>query len=323
MLLLTKDNYYEEVKRFIENNDKINLAVAFWGSQATSLFTNSSGKKIRIICNLESGACNPEVIKKLKKQTNIKIKTNKRLHAKVLLSKTSVIIGSANISTNGLTLENSELEGWIEAGILVNDRAIIQITSKWYETTWNSSLDITDNILESAILDWKGRKRIRPYLSDSHSLYEAAKQNLDQFMDRPIYFAIYRNDVISDEASTALEEQQERGELPTSSELYEGWPDLPDDAYLIDIYYGPRSGIRVKCYKTGPKSLITKFKYNNGTEGEIKICFRKTSICDRYKITDDFITAIKDHVAELFDYQQDDDGGSIVPFVEGMKILMK
>ncbi len=207
MLLLTKHNYYEEVKRFIENNENIDLAVAFWGSQATSLFTNSSGKKIRIICNLESGACNPDIIKKLKKHTSIQIKTNKRLHAKVLLSKTSVIIGSANISTNGLALDNSEMDGWIEAGALTISTKLINNVSEWFALLWNESINITEDILSKAAKDWRDRRKFRPRLSTISSLYDAAKQDLEYFKDRDIYFAIYRSHT-SKEALTAHREAQ-------------------------------------------------------------------------------------------------------------------
>ncbi len=77
-----------------------------------------------------------------------------------------------------------------------------------------------------------------------------------------------------------------------------------------------------KIYSTPDPPIIKRFKHEDGTKGEIKICFKQDSILG-HKITDYFIAAIKDHVPELFDYQQDDEDVSIVPFVEGMKILMK
>ncbi len=111
MKFLSKENYHGEIERAFSNNESLDIAVAFWGKDALSLFDPKPEKKIRIVCNLESSACNPFLIKKLREYGNIHVKTNKYLHAKVLLQKSLAIIGSANISANGLSFEDSELNG--------------------------------------------------------------------------------------------------------------------------------------------------------------------------------------------------------------------
>jgi len=323
MKFLSKENYHGEIEGAFLNDEYIDIAVAFWGIDALSLFNPKSEKKIRIICNLESSACNPFVIKKLQKYGNIHLKTNKHLHAKILLQESSAIIGSANISANGLSFEGSELYGWLEAGILTEDENIIKNASAWFELLWESSASITDEILDSVVKLWKKRRNQRSTLRKVESLFDAAKQNVDNFKDREIYFVMYRDGKLSEEASTTLEYAKNmQTNLSERIECYEGWSELPDNAYLIDIYYGPRGRVNVGgIYWTPDEPIIEKFKYEDGTDGEIKLCFKKNSI-HGFKITKENKEVIKKHVVELWEHQSDD-GVSIIPFIDGMKILRK
>lgn len=162
MKFLSETNYRTEIERVLSNNEPTDVAVAFWGKDSLSLFDPNAKKKIRIICNLESAGCNPTAIRGLIKHTNICVKSNKHLHAKILLQKTSIIIGSANISANGLSLEGSELNGWIEAGIVVKDQSAIKDSAKWYNQLWKSSSIITNEMLVTAEKLWLTRRNQRP-----------------------------------------------------------------------------------------------------------------------------------------------------------------
>jgi hypothetical protein len=65
----------------------------------------------QIVCNLESGACNPDPIRQLS-QLGWNIRTNPRLHAKVYLFPSAAVVGSANPSTNGLSFDFYAGKGW-------------------------------------------------------------------------------------------------------------------------------------------------------------------------------------------------------------------
>lgn len=326
MKFLSNSNYYSQVKEIFTNNENIDIAVAFWGEDAIKLFKDIPDKEIRVICNIESGACNPKVLKELLETSNVTLKTNKRLHAKVLLQPSQVIIGSANISANGLSFEGSEQTGWIETGVHTENEDLLIQTKKWYDKIWKKSSEITPEIIKTAEANWKKRRTNRPLDSSNESLLDAAFKDIGKFLDRNIYFAIYRNAKLSDEATTTFEQlatEYSSYDIAKKIDCYEDWSELPDNAYLIDLYYGPQKGFEYCGIKFCPNEpVIGKFKYDDDSEGEIKIVFKKKVIFD-YKITKTDQKLIKKGISKLWNYQSDDEGATIIPFVEGIKILKK
>jgi len=69
------------------NPDRADFAVAYWGKGATErLGLDKIRKKpVRIICDLWSGACNPNELQKLLDR-GFKLRTKDRLHAKVYIT---------------------------------------------------------------------------------------------------------------------------------------------------------------------------------------------------------------------------------------------
>ena len=56
------------IQRILEGTSTAKLAVAFWGNSAIdSLGLSRSGLNLEIVCNLDSRACNPNEIDKLRK----------------------------------------------------------------------------------------------------------------------------------------------------------------------------------------------------------------------------------------------------------------
>jgi len=96
--------YRRKIEDLINDSQSVRVAVAFWGEHSDELF-NDQGKQIRIICNLLSGGTNPVPIQNLLRRPNLEIRRLETLHAKVILGDQSAIIGSANLSTNGLNHE--------------------------------------------------------------------------------------------------------------------------------------------------------------------------------------------------------------------------
>jgi hypothetical protein len=162
---ITNKKYTEEVINLFKNSqkkDEILCAVAFWGDDATKKLIKQTKAKIRIICNLDSGATNPKFIESIIDNERIKIKNNGKLHAKVFISSDRSIVGSANASANGLGFSDGEIEGWIEAGVFSNTPQLVKTSFSWFNELWGNSKDITSDDIRDAKLLWLNRHSNRP-----------------------------------------------------------------------------------------------------------------------------------------------------------------
>lgn len=125
----------------------IDLAVAYWGrGMADTLKLFKTPATIRILCDLNSGFCDPGELKRLLRRDNTTIKTRNGLHSKVYLGPRTVVVGSANASDRGLK-NLSDLEAAISDATLVED------ARTWFDFLWNDeeSLDVDEEILKSIL----------------------------------------------------------------------------------------------------------------------------------------------------------------------------
>jgi hypothetical protein len=152
------ESYNKEVKSLLASDGNVDVSVAFVGVGADTWFR---GKKTtyRVIVNLASGATNPSEIEKIVKRKNCEIKQLDHLHAKVFISRTLTIVGSANLSANGLGLEGSETASLEEAGIITSTDSS---SSQWFEDKWSQSRKISKNDLKEAHEKWVLRYANRP-----------------------------------------------------------------------------------------------------------------------------------------------------------------
>lgn len=326
MMYLHNDNYYEEVNKLFENNEDLDIAVAFLGYGSKILFDANRNKKIRIICNFDSGACNPKLVEELRDYENICIKSDAYLHAKTLIQNHSLIIGSANLSANGLSLEGAELTAWTEIGILLNDDKVISESKLWFEDLWNNSSLITDNDIKKQKQNWKKRRKTRPDIeieNSKKSLIEAALSG-EQLTDREIYFAIYY-DFASMEAETAFEEIKFNEKPHDLFDFYEDWLTLPDNANLISIHVGPRGGIEIDGLFETPENPITQqFINKNKQTSSIKICFSRNKI-EGYKLSSNDIKTIKQNFKYLLNGKKlcQSDEAYVVPLYDWIEEVKK
>ena len=130
-MFLQSENYKAAIDLLLQKNSSIDMAVAFWGIGAEKLF--ESTHNARLVCNLLSGGTNPAVIEKLLDKPGFKLRHHASLHAKVLLGQDSAIVGSANMSTNGLNIEAGEFDGWEEAGTRLDDPQSLHKIRNWVE----------------------------------------------------------------------------------------------------------------------------------------------------------------------------------------------
>lgn len=98
------------VKEMLAAQTEATIVVPFWGEGATDALglDRSNWESLRVVCNLDSGACNPHEIEKLLRLTTrtntVKVLSDPRLHGKVYLTKSAVVLGSSNASSNGLVV---------------------------------------------------------------------------------------------------------------------------------------------------------------------------------------------------------------------------
>ena len=162
MRFLTGTEIQRHVKTIMSRSGNVMAAVAYWGTGAaerTGIARKRSPRKMRIICDLLSGSCNPEEIEKLM-QRGIHVKTLDRLHAKVWIAGDDVILGSANASKNGLPdTDESTSNANVEAAIMSSDRSLSQEMQGWFETRWQAATAIDKELMDRAKTAWAHRKR--------------------------------------------------------------------------------------------------------------------------------------------------------------------
>lgn len=139
--------------------EPVRFAVAFWGAGADYQLRGAC----RIICDLNSGACNPKVIRKLLDRDNCVVLKAAKFHAKVVISSAGAVVSSANMSTNGLGAEGADASGTIEAGYFVSanlpeHKKIVM----WFDDMWAKATKITEDDLENSQKNWDFRNRYIP-----------------------------------------------------------------------------------------------------------------------------------------------------------------
>jgi len=303
------------ILEFFSKDEPLKCAVAFWGGASLEIF-DGLNQKIKILCNLESGATNPEAIRKLQKRKNTEIRTLSNLHAKVYLTSDLAIVGSANVSANGLAFEDEELRGWIEASVLITETVQPKEVDNWFEHYWDIANEINEDALKSAEDVWSQRRHRRHFLKIQQagtSLLEQLKVNPHEFKDRKLFLVMYRSH-LSKEGYATL--QKVRGEIEARKAArkvgcYENWSELPEDAFNIDLYFGARGRFSFEgLYQIPESRLIEPFRYDNGEKGEIKLCFKMNSIMG-FEISKNDQALLKRKISELWnskDVVGDDEG---------------
>jgi hypothetical protein len=160
-------------------------------------------QRAQLICNLESGACNPQPIVSLKEKLNWTIKTNERLHAKVYLFDDVAIVGSANPSANGLALQDTEVNSWHEVCVVVSQRQQIKELRQWFEKIFKQSGSITPARLKVAQDQWSRRRKNTADIlkSSKKSLKELVESEGAESILESTQIWIYKDSNVSPESS--------------------------------------------------------------------------------------------------------------------------
>ena len=143
-------------------NKPLRIAVAYWGKQSltkTGLIKRiiSNPDRIQIICDLTSGSCNPNPIDRLRK-FKVETRTQDDMHAKVWMCGDHVILGSANVSSNGLGFDDAKsLMKNHEAAIYINDKSFAKEVHEWFDELRRSSKLVNAEHVRWAKENWETR----------------------------------------------------------------------------------------------------------------------------------------------------------------------
>jgi len=210
----------------------------------------------------------------LLKQKNIEVLQLNNLHAKVIIGTGTAIVGSANLSTNGLTQEPDEDGGWEEAGTLLNDEQSLYDLEKWFQVLWNKSKEISSEDISKAQLLWLKNRSNR---SQPGSDIALMKRDARFFKDRPVYLNIY-SEYASEEAKDtyyAVKKSYEmlipKGEPTLELNFFEDDICYPKDSWLISVYMGPRGAVRIESVFSPVPLLDKSFTSEDGDQGWVRM----------------------------------------------------
>jgi hypothetical protein len=156
----------------ILREDQCRCAVAFWGKGSDTMLPARGKGNYRVVCNLAMGGTNPYAIEKLKLKN---LRQLDSLHAKVFIGSDVAVVASANVSANGLGLEDIEQARWIEAGVEV---PVTDELVEWFETLWNESKIVDGESLRAAKREWKKRQGIKPPLVGGFSEFDTEQKSV-------------------------------------------------------------------------------------------------------------------------------------------------
>jgi hypothetical protein len=190
------------VAEFLKSEDvEIALAVAFWGGAAMERLgvAEWKAKNVRVICNATSGACNPRALKDLWSHIGSNLRTNPNLHSKVYWTPTKLVVTSANASASGLSLQDEEVKGNIEAGIVSTSQQLLAEAKKWFDEVYDApeTFEVDEKTIEQAEQRWSARRPGR--LSEQIGNVTAALRHRANLEDRNIWILNYKSEGRSDE----------------------------------------------------------------------------------------------------------------------------
>ena len=290
--ILDQMKLQEKIRTNLLTTNESKFAVAFWGEGASSFFSTKNNSTI--IFNLEMGGTNPFEIEKIMSIPGIKIWQNNKLHSKVYIFDETVIVGSSNMSANGLCLEGKELSGWNELNLSTNDTTVRKDIEVWFSHLLATSNEVNKNDLAIAKKKWLDRRRKRPVGSHSEKSFVAAFKNTPEiFRDRKIFIVIYMIGKLSQDAKIMFN-QFESERTDSNWDCWENWEDLPSGSTVLDFSIGKNGALKYRgIYGIPEENHIIK-----SSKTSITICFRKKDI-NGFKVTKEDEIVLKTNLNKI------------------------
>ena len=200
VIFLSDDQILSLIKKLCaKKQSPLQIAVAYWGDEAlvkTKLRhrIQSNPETVQVICDLESGACNPGQIQHLLK-ANVRVKSLKNFHAKVWICDDVVIVGSANASSNGLGFfEGDSPRINVEAAVSVSDRTFAREVQQWFDSQWEAATRAEDKI-KSARDRWNIRKSA---ISNARRLETNTNREIELPKERGLRYRAFFQQLLDD-----------------------------------------------------------------------------------------------------------------------------
>ncbi len=227
------------------------IAVAFWGTGAPESLglTKVGPEGIRIVCNLSSGGCNPEVIRDLLKR-GFNIRAHQDLHAKVYIGESSAVVGSANASSGGLGLAEDGA-GWKEACVSVDTKPQIDELQVWFEALWEDASDLLSPQVARLLLE--NARLFPPEMRvDPEEVLSALRKDKESLRNKSVFVSIDW-EPYDQRVSRKIKELGK--EIGGSIDAWQEWDDMPGSAYIISFYSkGPEGRVKFDgVFRTPPE----------------------------------------------------------------------
>lgn len=269
MIFLDEYKALTKVREILEATDEATIVVAFWGKGAIdSLGLRKPWRSLKIVCNLDSGACNPyEIEELLQLGSSVEVRSDLRLHGKVYLTGSGVVLGSSNASTNGLVVEGRAAFGWSEANIFSNENDLNSQILGWCNERFESAKNVTQLDIVAAQKLWKIRKDASDRtIASASDLIQAVRERPVDFTDSNIKVVRWGRKA-TDEAEEAHNSAIKADHLLEGTDYYEGWgDDMKVGDWLIDYHID-----RSKAVFTGYWKVVE-------TQGELTIVREQDAI---------------------------------------------
>lgn len=234
---LTETDALGEIRSLIGNASKTKIAVAFWGIGAVErLGLDGDGVDAEIICNLDSGACNPAEIERLLGLPGVRLRAHASLHAKVYWTAGGAVLGSSNASTNGLALASDAAGAWSEANVRLDREDILDQIERWFDEEFENGYEIQPEDLDRAKLLWRRRAAIAP---PGQRLNGSLLELFAKAPKHPSWKSVkvaYCLDPLDDDQDRRFNETIKEGILPSNLSAYGDWNDYiaPGD-WVVDF----------------------------------------------------------------------------------------
>lgn len=269
MIFLDEYKALTKVREILEATDEATIVVAFWGTGAIdSLGLRKPWRSLKIVCNLESGACNPHEIEELLQLgSSVEVRSDLRLHGKVYSSGSGVVLGSSNASTNGLVVEGVAAYGWSEANVFSDDTDLNSKIQDWCNERFAGAKPVTQAEIVAAQGLWNIRKEASDRtVASAHDLIQAVREKPSDFADSNIKVVRWARKA-TDEAEEAHNSAIKADRLLEGTDYYEGWGDsIEVGDWLIDYHI-----TRSKAVFTGYWKVVEK-------QGELTIVREQDAI---------------------------------------------
>ena len=221
IMFIAGENNSDAIGKFVRSENTKSMAVAFIGAGLSKIINGNTN----ILCNLRSGATNPYEVYALCALPGVEVKNHSTLHAKVYISNDTLIVGSANLSTNGIGLED-EAAQWLEASIVSKNHKLIAEAQKWFDALWHEAENVTPEMLDKAKSLFHDTRNNRPY----------SDLNLHALRDRDYYCVIYKDNQLSAAADELMSQNIGNNWGNRGYGVYEKWGESLPKGTLIDYH---------------------------------------------------------------------------------------